>query len=122
LSDAREQPLASGIKLELMVLNAMRLADEWLDTHRSDEVLALPDELIDPSVFDGLGAAEWKTLIAALNGITSLVPLARRTRLSAGELRTAIDRLGEHGPVRIERSGSPNPPVDDNTDSMPSAC
>jgi hypothetical protein len=122
LNSPREQPLASGIQLEPMVLNAMRLADEWLDTHRPDAVLVLPDELIDPSVFDDLVDAERRPLIAALNGITALVPLARRTRLSASALRTAIDRLVEHGLVRIERPGAPNPDDDDNGDEMPSAC
>jgi hypothetical protein len=116
-SPVSDIPPPGGMHLESMVLNAMRLADEWLETNRPDEVLVLPDDLVDASVFGDLGDAERRTLIAVLNGIVGLVPLSRRTQLSATQLRQAIRDLESQGLVRIERAGEP--PEPEETESRP---
>lgn len=101
-STVQSEPIMSGIQLEPMVLNAMRLADEWLANHEPNQILVLSDELIDPSIFEYLSEHEHETLVQLLNGHATMHALVRRTGLSTSEFKYAVERLVERGLVRVE--------------------
>jgi hypothetical protein len=95
------EPTTKGIRLESMVLNAMRLADEWRAVHDPDVELFLPDTLIDSRVMDGLDDDERAIIMSVLNGDTTIDVLGLRCGLSASDFRDARDRLVERGLIRL---------------------
>src|SRR5690606_27318575 len=61
-------PLMEDIPIEPIVLNAVRLADEWLARHQADERVELVDRVIDTSMLDRMGEAEQRVLMAMMDG------------------------------------------------------
>jgi CRP-like cAMP-binding protein len=108
-------PIATGIRLEAMVLNAMRLADEWRTVHDPDDELSLADDLIDSSQLSELEDAQRQIVMAILNGDTTIDLLALRAGLTASAFSSALGKLQESGIIRTKNrtettsNGSPKP-------------
>jgi hypothetical protein len=86
-------PMASGIKLESMVLNALRMADEWGSTFDASLQIVLSDRLIDASTIDDLTELEQALVMAVLNGATTIDVIALRSGLTPVEFQTAMEQL-----------------------------
>lgn len=104
---AWEEPLIEEIPIEPMLLNAMRLADEWLATHALDEVVALADVPVLPAILDRLSQAEQEVIMAILNGATNTYELAAKTGMTTDDLGEVLERLSSLG--LITHTGSPDP-------------
>ncbi|MEX2425499.1 MAG: hypothetical protein WD401_01935, partial [Thermomicrobiaceae bacterium] len=76
-----------------MVLNAMRLADEWSAVHDAGLRIEPSDSLIDSATINVLGEFERTILMSVLNGDTTLDVIALRSGLTAQQFKTGIDRL-----------------------------
>jgi hypothetical protein len=94
-------PIASGIRLESMVLNAMRLADEWGSVHDSNLKIELTDALIDATTVNELSDYERSVVMAVLNGDTTIDVIALRSGLNSEQFREAINRLRTRDLVRL---------------------
>lgn len=98
-----EEPLIEEIPIEPMLLNAMRLADEWLATHALDEAVELADVPVLPAILDRLSPAEQDVILAVLNGAKNTYELAAKTGLSMDELNEELDRLTSLGLITRDR-------------------
>lgn len=106
-------PIASGIRLESMVLNAMRMADEWSAVHDPSMRIELTDELIDSTTIDQLSDDERSVVMTVLNGDTTIDVIALRCGLDAGQFKVALDSLKHRGIVRLSAMDlSDNAPVE----------
>jgi hypothetical protein len=99
------EPIATGIRLESMVLNAMRLADEWRSVHNPDNQLRLSDTVIDSMIVDQLDAHERAIVLSILNGDSTVDVLGLRTTLSAAEFKEARDRLIQRRLITVHSLG-----------------
>lgn len=88
-------PFIQDTSIELMILNAVRMADEWLASNTPDEVVDLEDTPVNPHLFDRLDEAERSVLLAILNGVRTSHELAKSTGLPAPELRSALISLSD---------------------------
>lgn len=95
------EPMTGGIRLESMVLNAMRLADEWRSVHNPDDELHLSDTVIDTAVIDSLDDHERAIVMSVLNGDTTIDVLGLRCGLTATEFKEALERLMERDLVAL---------------------
>ncbi len=86
-------PLIRDTSVELMILNAVRMADEWLASNTPDEMVELRDMPCNPHLFDRLDESERSVLLAILNGVRTSHELAKSTGLPAPELRAALISL-----------------------------
>lgn len=91
--------------IEPVVLNAVRLADEWLAAHGHNETVELVPRPIEPETLDGLDVDERVLLLGVLNGATKLHTLAMLTRLTLPAFDAALSRLVALGLVQ-HRTGS----------------
>lgn len=94
-------PIASGIRLESMVLNAMRLADEWGSVHDSNLKIELTDALIDAATVNELSEHERAVVMSVLNGDATVDVIALRSGLHAEEFGKAISSLRERDLVTL---------------------
>ncbi len=83
-------PFIQDTSVELMILNAVRMADEWLASNTPDEVVDLDERPFNTRIFDRLGESERSVLLAILNGVRTSHELAKATGLPAPELRAAL--------------------------------
>ncbi len=83
-------PFIQDTSIELMILNAVRMADEWLASNTPDEAVELRDTPVHPHLFDRLDESERSVLLAILNGVRTSHELAKSTGLPAPELRSAL--------------------------------
>lgn len=86
-------PFIQDTSIELMILNAVRKADEWLATNTPDELIELEDRPFNPQLFDRMSESERSVLLAILNGVRTSHDLAKTTGLPAPDLRTALISL-----------------------------
>lgn len=86
-------PYIQDTSVELMILNAVRMADEWLASNTPDEKIELGEKPFNPHVFDQLGESERSVLLAVLNGVRTTHELAKSTGLPAPDLRAALNSL-----------------------------
>jgi hypothetical protein len=100
-------PLMDEISIEQMILNAVRRADEWIETHSADETVALPRTPIDPSFLDRLDELEKRVLLGVLNGAVTFKALAKGTGLPAPELRATLFGLIDDGLLEHAEPASP---------------
>ncbi|MDI3339323.1 MAG: DUF4388 domain-containing protein [Sphaerobacter sp.] len=107
-----DTPLVEEIRIEPIVLNAVRMADEWLATHAMRDVVALADAPFVPETLDQLDRAEREVLLAVLNGATTLYEVAAKTGRGADHLDEVVDRLVARGlltrATTPERSAAPD--------------
>jgi hypothetical protein len=97
----------SHIRLESVVINALRLADEWRGVHDPETQFILSDDLIDTSFLERFNEGESRIVVALLNGFNTIDAIAVGTGLSAAEFSEAMTPLKERGIVRIvRRSGT----------------
>jgi hypothetical protein len=94
-------PITSGIRLESMVLNAMRMADEWGSVHDPNLRFELTDALIDSSTINELDQQERAIVMSVLNGDATLDVIALRSGLQAHEFKTVVENLRERGLIRL---------------------
>jgi hypothetical protein len=94
-------PTTSGIKLESMVLNALRMADEWGAAFDASHQIGLSDQLIDVSTVDHLTEPEQALVMAVLNGATTLDMIALRSGLSPLEFQTAVQMLQQRELIKL---------------------
>lgn len=92
-------PLMGDVPIEPIVLNAVRLADEWLAVHAADERVQLVDQVIDTARIERMNEAEKRVLMAVMDGASSRHDLARSTGLPSDTLRSAVSTLVEAGLV-----------------------
>jgi hypothetical protein len=100
-SEVIADPVTSGIRLESMVLNAMRLADEWSQVHDANMRSELTDELIDAATINQLGEHERAIVMSILNGDATVDVIALRSGMTADQFREAAERLQERGLIRF---------------------
>jgi hypothetical protein len=86
-------PFIQDTSIELMILNAVRMADEWLASNTPNEAISLEDTPYNPAIFDRMGENEKSVLIAILNGVRTSHDLAKSTGIPAPELRAALISL-----------------------------
>ena len=86
-------PFIQDTSIELMILNAVRMADEWLASNTPDEVVDLTDMRFNPHLFDRMDETERSVLLAVLNGVRTSHELAKVTGLPAPDLRAALIAL-----------------------------
>jgi hypothetical protein len=86
-------PFIQDTSIELMILNAVRMADEWLASNTPDEVVELVDTPFNPNLFDRFSESERSVLLAILNGVRTSHELAKTTGLPAPDLRAALTSL-----------------------------
>jgi hypothetical protein len=86
-------PFIQDTSVELMILNAVRMADEWLASNTPNEAITLEDTPYNPAMFDRMGKLEKTVLIAILNGVRTSHELAKTTGIPAPELRAALISL-----------------------------
>jgi hypothetical protein len=99
--DVEHDPITSGIRLESMVLNALRLADEWSTVHDPGLRIELTDAMIDASVVEKLSELERSIVMSVLNGDATLDVIALRGGLTATEFREAVQHLKQRDLIRL---------------------
>jgi Domain of unknown function (DUF4388) len=102
-SEPAELLLQTGLHgpIESVVLDALRLADEWLATHPLRQVIAIADQDVDPTALAGLTDSEREILTATLNGSTQLHALALELPISIAEFDRCVLRLCERNLIRV---------------------
>lgn len=100
-----DEAFMEEIRIEPIVLNAMRMADEWLATHAKQDTVSLTDVPFVPAILDRLERLELDVLLAILNGASNMYDLAAKTGRSQEELDEVLDRLITLG--LIERAQHP---------------
>ena len=91
--------------VESVVLDALRLADEWLASHPPRQLISIMEGDIDPLALVDLTECERDILTATLNGSTMLHSLALELPISIAEFNQCVARLSLLNLVRI------NPPL-----------
>ncbi|HVX29983.1 MAG TPA: DUF4388 domain-containing protein [Nitrolancea sp.] len=86
-------PFVQDTSVELMILNAVRMADEWLASNTPNEAIELEDVPFNPAMFDRMGEIEKSVLLAILNGVSTSHELAKSTGIPAPDLRAALMSL-----------------------------
>ena len=86
--------------IESVVLDALRLADEWLATHPSRQMISIADGDIDPRLLADLTDHERDILTATLNGSTQLHSLALELPISIAEFDRCLARLSGRNLVK----------------------
>ncbi|TVR71164.1 MAG: DUF4388 domain-containing protein [Sphaerobacteraceae bacterium] len=94
-------PIASGIRLESMVLNAMRLADEWGAVHDSNLRVELTDTLIDASTVNSLTDEERSLVMSVLNGDSTIDVIALRSGLNSEQFGQAVSGLQDRSMIQL---------------------
>ncbi len=94
-------PIASGIRLESMVLNAMRLADEWGSVHDSNLRVELTDTLIDASTVNALTDEERSLVMSVLNGDSTIDVIALRSGLNSKQFGQAVSGLQQRSMIQL---------------------
>lgn len=90
-------PLMEEISIESMILNAVRRADEWIESQIAEESVSLPSHPVDPAALDDLSDTERRALIAVLDGAYSFRAIMKATGLPAPELWAAVRGLEDAG-------------------------
>ncbi len=103
-------PITGGIRLESIILNALRLADEWRALQDPDTILVLTDSLIDSHAVNELDDQERKIVMSVLNGDATIDVLALRSGLSAKEFTETLERLVERGFIETRKLGESDDP------------
>lgn len=104
--EVSSEPIVSGVSLDVMLLNAMRLADEWQSVDSGTREIVLADTLVDSSEIDNLDESERKLVMAILNGASTTDMIALRSGLSASDFGSALDGLRRRGLIGVRtRSG-----------------
>ena len=85
--------------IEPVVLEAIRLADEWLATHPYPETVTLVDEELAPGSLANLSEPEQHVLLAVLNGVSALEGLATAAQLPTPEFDAVLAALCRRGLV-----------------------
>lgn len=80
------EPVIDEIPIEPIVLNALRMADEWLAVHAANEAIELTDAPIPAGAFDDLEPDDHQVLLALLNGVETKYQLALETGRAGDEL------------------------------------
>jgi len=88
-------PFIQDTSIELMILNAVRMADEWLASNTPEEIVDLTNVPFNPHLFDRMDETERSVLLAILNGVRTSHDLAKTTGLPAPELRQALIALSD---------------------------
>lgn len=105
--EVSSEPIASGVSIDAMLLNALRLADEWQSVNNGDQEIELTDTMIDASEIDKLDQAERTLVMAILNGASTIDMIALRSGLSASDFDGALDGLRRRGLIGVRsRSGT----------------
>lgn len=99
--EVSSEPLVHGVSLDSMLLNAMRLADEWQSVHNGNGEVILADTLVDSSVINELSDPERKLVMAVLNGASAIDVIALKSGLSATDFRAALDGLRQRGLISV---------------------
>ncbi len=100
-SEVETDPIASGIRLESMVLNAMRMADEWGSVHDPSVRIELTDALIDSASINELSDDERAVVMTVLNGDTTIDVIALRSGLDAGRFKAALSSLQQRNMIML---------------------
>lgn len=90
-------PPAAVSPIEAVVLRAIRLADEWLAHHGTNEAVTLHDGATDPATLDALDEPERVLLLGVLNGVSDVRSLALHAQLPIETFDAALERLTERG-------------------------
>ena len=96
----QKYPHMSDIRLESMVLNALRKADEWRIVADRASGLISGDKLVDSATLNELTEAQQRIIMAVLNGHNTIDALAIRTGLSPQEFSEAVEPLLDQGLLR----------------------
>lgn len=105
------ETMIEEIPIEVVVLNALRRADEYLATHAADLAIELSDEPVDPEVLDALSPEARGVLLAVLNGAGTSYALGTKTGLSPDELLDVIAELSDLGLIVRPRTLHPVAPL-----------
>jgi hypothetical protein len=105
-------PFIQDTSVELMILNAVRMADEWLASNTPDEAIDLEEKPFNPHLFDRMSESERSVLVAILNGVRTSHELAMATGLPAPDLRAALISLTDVSLISRRE-------IDDETDDLP---
>jgi len=108
-------PFIQDTSVELMILNAVRMADEWLASNTPNEAITLEDTPYNSAMFDRMGEVQKSVLIAILNGVRTSRGLAKSTGIPAPELREALISLTSASLISREEVED-----DDESDELPS--
>jgi hypothetical protein len=98
-------PITSGIRLEAMVLNALRLADEWGSVYDASMKIVLTDAVIDASIVNELSEREQALVMSVLNGDSTVDVIALRSGLNAREFAAAVKSLKQRGFIELAPLG-----------------
>lgn len=99
--EVASEPLVRGVSLDSMLLNAMRLADEWQSVQEGNGEIVLADTLIDSTAVNELSDPERKLVMAVLNGATSIDVIALKSGLAATDFQAAMDGLRRRGMIGV---------------------
>jgi hypothetical protein len=109
--DIVADPITSGLRLESMVLNAMRMADEWGSAHDANLLVELTDEMINTSTVRDLNEDEQALVMSVLNGDCTLDVIALKSGLRSYEFTAAAERLAERGLIQLTTLSGAGQPV-----------
>jgi hypothetical protein len=101
-SNVITDPITSGIRLESMVLNALRMADEWGSIHDPDLRIELTGTLIDAKMIDDLSDTEQTVVMSVLNGDSTIDVIALRSGITADQFRVAVESLERRGMIVLK--------------------
>lgn len=102
-SEPAEMAIGTEIRgpIESVVLDALRLADEWLASHPVRQEISIADHDIDPAELVDLTDSERDILTATLNGSTQLHSLALELPISIAEFDRCVLRLCKRNLIRV---------------------
>lgn len=108
----REEPVVDNvfveeIPIEPIVLNAMRLADEWLSAQAEREAVSLVDAPVNPAILDNLEPGERDILLAILNGDTTKFAIANATGKTPADVDSILERLCDFGLIARANGDDP---------------
>lgn len=106
-----DNSLMEEIPIEPIVLNAMRLADEWLATHARNVTVELTDTPVEPAALDELSPLEREVLLAVLNGSDTRYALASKTGRTPEEVDDVLEHLVNLGLVARATELDPVPEI-----------
>lgn len=105
--EVSSEPIVSGVSLDSMLLNAMRLSDEWRSVNNGNREIVLADMMIDSSEVNELSEPERKLVMAILNGASTIDMIALKSDLQPRDFDTALDGLRRRGLIGVRPRSEP---------------